>query len=635
MNEETPWPAPPVRRGPWSDDPGPGEGPDASQGPPAEAPDHPHPEPGPVLPTQPNKWATGVPITPPADPEHPLTAAAPEWLAARPGPGDAGGGPGDRDLADAPPPRTPGVSEQRPSSYLGGPVEAGVLGGMSPSTLPPPGPSGWSAPAPPPGQPGGGYGSPPPPPAPPAGTVRVDRAPTWVRGLAGLILFLVAGGAAYLLTQGGIQYPSEFDERVAPLAEWVAEERGLEFEHAVEVNFLTAEEYTEAITGGGSVEMDAEAVAELEDSVALLRALGLLEGDVDLAAATETLMDSGSLAFYSPETKQVYVRGTEITPAVEVTLVHELVHVVQDQHFDLGRVGDADSGQADVLRALVEGDATRVEQTYVMEELSEDERQDYYAESETAAADSMEILEESVPPVLTTVFAAPYVFGPTYVAYLEASGGNEAVDDALMNLPIERHLYNPIDIDRQGSTAPAPDVEAPEGAEELEDGDFGQITWFMLLSARLDPDTALAATDQIYEDQYVAYRQDGLVCVNLHATAWDDEGLSTLAGALEDWKAAAPEQQVEIESGDGEVVLQACDPGADSGVAVDITVETLVLPVVRSQIYAELLGTGLQETQASCGAERVLEVVGADAFTGEELSSEQQNQVVQAVAGCR
>ena len=150
-----------------------------------------------------------------------------------------------------------------------------------------------------------------------------------------------------------------------------------------------------------------------------------------------------------------------------------------------------------------------------------------------------------------------------------------------------------------------------------------------------DPDTALAATDQIYEDQYVAYRQDGLVCVNLHATAWDDEGLSTLAGALEDWKAAAPEQQVEIESGDGEVVLQACDPGADSGVAVDITVETLVLPVVRSQIYAELLGTGLQETQASCGAERVLGVVGADAFTGEELSSEQQNQVVQAVAGCR
>lgn len=480
---------------------------------------------------------------------------------------------------------------------------------------------------------GGGFGHPPPPTS--TKKVRVDRAPAWIRGLAGVILFALAGGAAYLLTQGGPSFPSDFDEDVAPLAEWVAAQRGLEFHHAVEVNFLTPEEYTEAITGGESVEMDDEALAELEDSAALLRAMGLLEGEVDLLDATETLIDSGSLAFYSPETKEVYVRGTEITPAMEVTLVHELVHVVQDQHFDLTRVGDLESGDADVLRSLVEGDATRIERRYVFEELSDEEREDYFAESQASADESQTVLDESVPPVLTAMFTAPYMFGPSYVTFLEATGGNDAVDDALENLPIERHLYNPLDIERTGSTGATPTLEAPEGSESMEEGDFGQITWFLLLSARLDPNAAMAATDQIYDDHYVAFRRDDQVCVRLAATTFDDDGMQALVGALGEWKAAAPDQHVDVDAGDGSVVLDACDPGADSGVASDLSVDTLILPVARTQIFAELLDTGLGDDVAECGATRMVEILDVDQLTSEELDPEAQNQVMAAMAGCR
>ena len=46
------------------------------------------------------------------------------------------------------------------------------------------------------------------------------------------------------------------------------------------------------------------------------------------------------LAFYDPETERVTVRGTEVDPGLAVTLVHELTHVLQDQVFGIGALGD-------------------------------------------------------------------------------------------------------------------------------------------------------------------------------------------------------------------------------------------------------------------------------------------------------
>lgn len=49
---------------------------------------------------------------------------------------------------------------------------------------------------------------------------------------------------------------------------------------------------------------------------------------------------------------------------MEATVVHELVHALQDQHFDLGAQFDeldAEDEAAVALRAIVEGDAARIE----------------------------------------------------------------------------------------------------------------------------------------------------------------------------------------------------------------------------------------------------------------------------------
>ncbi|HEX2578478.1 MAG TPA: hypothetical protein VHK88_19185, partial [Aquihabitans sp.] len=246
----------------------------------------------------------------------------------------------NREAAWPKPPREPGP-------WAGGPPVAPP--GNTP--LPPlPGPGGVSRPAavgsnPFAGAPAVGSGPPPPPPVPRPpfpglyadAKPPVDRAPRWLLALSSLVVLALVAGGAYVVLRGGKQYPSAWDPRVAPIARWVADERDLEFDHPVEVQFLSEEEYSKAATGGEAVE-DPDQDAALDDALAQLRALGLVSGEVDLGEASDTLSDSGTLAYYDPSAEKVFVRGTKLTPSLRVTLAHELVHVLQDQAFDLERI---------------------------------------------------------------------------------------------------------------------------------------------------------------------------------------------------------------------------------------------------------------------------------------------------------
>ena len=107
----------------------------------------------------------------------------------------------------------------------------------------------------------------------------------------------IAAAGAVLACEAGVPYqpPSGNDSGVDPIAEWVANQRQLDFDHPVAVNFLDEAAYREAITGGEPV--DAEITEEEEqaeaDALAQFRALGFISGDVDLGEASDTLSGSG------------------------------------------------------------------------------------------------------------------------------------------------------------------------------------------------------------------------------------------------------------------------------------------------------------------------------------------------------
>src|SRR5205814_1024739 len=86
---------------------------------------------------------------------------------------------------------------------------------------------------------------------------------------------------------------------------------------------------------------------------------GLASSSLDLLSAANDLNDSGTLAFYDPDTQRVSVRGTDMTPQMRVTLAHELTHALQDQYFDISDRRTKDfktSGESAAFRALLDHD---------------------------------------------------------------------------------------------------------------------------------------------------------------------------------------------------------------------------------------------------------------------------------------
>lgn len=522
--------------------------------------------------------------------------------------------PGDQ-VPWPPPPRDPGPWNGGPPVAPPGntplpplPGSSGTMGGSSAG-------SGWSGSTPvpqvniPPDRQEPVAVAPPP-------TQKPDRSPFLVRALAVLVVLGIVAGGAYVLLRGGRTYPEAWDPRVAEIAAWVAEERDLAFDHPVQVNFLDEEAYRERATQGGGDPTEAGTAELYADQAAQLRALGFLSGEVDLAAATDTLNDSGTLAFYDPAMEQVYVRGTEVTPSMRVTIAHELVHVLQDQAFDLDRIQDLDSGRAGVLRALAEGDATKVEEAYVAEVLTDEERAAYEAEMAAASEAAGEEIDASVPPILTTVFAAPYVLGPRLISVLDAQGGWEAVDEALQDPPSEEALFDPLTVGTDALDGVTVSVETPRGAEELDRGEFGPITLYLLLASRIDPKVALEAVDGWGGDEYVVYRVDDRVCVRAAFEGDGAENTAELQEALTAWASQSPDGTASAERSSDGVLLQSCDPGEDADpVGGEGASDLLLLPVTRTDVFTQAIEADRTAAQSRCYAEGV---VGA--FSWDELS---------------
>ena len=166
--------------------------------------------------------------------------------------------------------------------------------------------------------------------------------------LAAVIGLLLAGNAAALAISpsSGPDHPDKWDPRVAELVTFVQEKRHLTFEHPVAVEFLDAKAYSADCLRWYAVGRGDRPGRRGRERAA--RRVGLAP-KVDLAASAGELMDGGTLVYYDSIENRVTVRGTELSTALRVTLVHELTHVLQDQNFDLERTFETD-GQSGVPR---------------------------------------------------------------------------------------------------------------------------------------------------------------------------------------------------------------------------------------------------------------------------------------------
>ena len=325
-------------------------------------------------------------------------------------------------------------------------------------------------------------------------------------------------GVVWLRGDDAPSYPAAWDPEVQPFTEIVEKERDLKFEHPVYVDFLSKKDFQKKVTADEK-DLTDEDREEIERYTGMFRALGLIEGDVDLFDTVNQLQGSAVIGYYSYDDERIRIRGTKLTPAVQSTLVHELTHALQDQNFDLGKrfdaFGDDDSAAEGAFDALVEGDARRIETAWRQGLAAKDKKA--LDQAQTRRGNGFDEESTDIPEVLKTLMSSPYVFGEALLKVAMEKGGERAVDDLFRSPPTtEEQQLDPWTLvaDHQGYlNVTEPSIE--KGEKKFDGGSFGAITWMLVLAERIPVKQALEAADGWGGDSYAAFERDGVSCVKL------------------------------------------------------------------------------------------------------------------------
>ncbi len=217
--------------------------------------------------------------------------------------------------------------------------------------------------------------------------------------------------------------------------------RRLDIKRSVKSGFKTHDEIQQSVID----DLDENTKpAEFEATSKALIKLGLIPRDFQLRDYVIKLLREQVAGFYEPKTQEFYLAAWLPISEQKTVMAHELVHALQDQHFNLRRFekwpkGDADAELA--TRALIEGDATIVMFQYAAEQqkfIFDVTRMDSLTEKLLEQGDSEDegkypVLNQA-PIVLRENLQFPYVYGAGFVQAM-MKHSPEALNRSYVNLP--------------------------------------------------------------------------------------------------------------------------------------------------------------------------------------------------------
>ena len=307
------------------------------------------------------------------------------------------------------------------------------------------------------------------------------------------------------------------------LEAFVERERGLRFERPVKVTLLEGPAFNDR-----AVQIDDEGRKDVQDAEAVLQAMGLLDADVDLEAEVGRFIEGATLGFYDAEAGELVVRGAAVTPLLRVTLVHELTHALEDQHFGLHRKDLGDEAAVG-FQSLAEGSALRIEDRY-RDTLSAAERRQATREEAQVGAE----LPANIPEVVEQAFGFPYTYGPGLVRRVLAAGGQVRLDAAYADPPASsEHVMDPGRYVR--GDRPRPVAVPRADGRAFDDGEIGQLFLLLMLDAELPTGPAFLASVGWGGDRYVAWREGARTCVRMEFVMDTPKDTDELVSALADW----------------------------------------------------------------------------------------------------
>ncbi|MGH9039977.1 MAG: hypothetical protein ACRDZ3_07090 [Acidimicrobiia bacterium] len=341
--------------------------------------------------------------------------------------------------------------------------------------------------------------------------------------------------------------PRTIEEAVAQLVPFVEAEGGLTFLRPVAVEILSDADFLARVDQLNWLPQAAEA----ERLEGIWRAFGLIGDQVDLAAEVAKLTRAEALTFYDAQAEQLLVRSRPPTPYLRSMLVRELTKALDDQRFGIDRpaLENIEEEGREGLKALVDGDATRVQNRYVAA-LSQDDRAQVTSERQRISRQ----VPTNINPAVMVRFLYTITNGPALVAALIEAGGRGRLDAAFAAPPTaSEQVMHP---DRYlAGDAPRPVTDpTPDGALQSR-GTLGQVGLASMLLSALDASEADKAAAGWGGDRYVSWKNGNRTCVRATIVTDGAQDDAELAGALAKWASAHPGAKV---SGSGPFSIERC-----------------------------------------------------------------------------
>ena len=289
-------------------------------------------------------------------------------------------------------------------------------------------------------------------------------------------------------------------------------------------------------------------------NAAFLLALGLVPADFDYAASIERLMTQQLAGFYDPKTKTMHLLSDLRAEDRKATLDHELVHALQDQHFDLERLtawrSDATDEQS-AVHGLAEGDATSamLQGMLAPGQHAEDLPDEMLlAQAESSLGNSP---ETDVPNIIKRSLLAPYTDGLKLVHWARRRGGWASVNELWRRIPASsEQLLHPekwLSDERPESVAvPVPTPGAPPQTVFYHDV-LGEQSVRILLEEWLTRSEASEGASDWAGDRLAVFRSADVWSLAWHLRADDPEAATRTRVALQrGLLASAPQANVSL-----------------------------------------------------------------------------------------
>ncbi len=270
---------------------------------------------------------------------------------------------------------------------------------------------------------------------------------------------------------------------------------------------------------------------EMERELLFLRMFGLVPEDFDYEETVLDLLSEQAWALYDFKRRRLYLADWAPRDALEYALVHELVHAVDDHHFNLRKyVESAPESERQLARlAAMEGQASWVMTQWVMERSDRSLEGNRLLAVAAASATRFEAQQfpvyEQTPVYFREVLIFPYTDGLLFQDALIQQFGSAGFRKVFEQPPattqqiIQPELY-------LKSFDPHPpsmeDISIPKAFKRVYDGTFGQLDHRILLEHHFGENDRSELLDRWRGAAFEIYQErGGTGAVLRYAVRWD------------------------------------------------------------------------------------------------------------------